>query len=124
MLTVRCATPARRAPKVLQAVSHKPYLDLPVEQLTGMLRKGGLLLDVKSALESGAGGGGRAVLESVTAASTDTPEPEQWSHLASLACPGLKPEAGDPGQVRLRRTATPTRQLSASSHGSRKLGCS
>jgi hypothetical protein len=29
------------------AVSHKQYLDLPVDKLTGMLRKGGLLLDVK-----------------------------------------------------------------------------
>jgi hypothetical protein len=34
-------------------------LDLPVEQLTGMLRKGGLLLDVKSALEPRLGAGVR-----------------------------------------------------------------
>jgi len=34
------------------AVSHKQYLDLPVDKLTAMLRKGGLLLDVKSALDS------------------------------------------------------------------------
>ena len=44
-------------PEVL-AVSHKPYLDLPVEQLTGMLRKGGLLLDIKSALEPARVGAG------------------------------------------------------------------
>ncbi len=33
------------------AVSHKQYRELPIEQLTGMVRKGGLLLDVKSALD-------------------------------------------------------------------------
>jgi UDP-N-acetyl-D-glucosamine/UDP-N-acetyl-D-galactosamine dehydrogenase len=33
------------------AVSHRAYLDLPVEQLSGMLRDGGLLLDVKSAVD-------------------------------------------------------------------------
>ena len=51
--------------RLVLAVSHKQYLELPIEQLTGMLRKGGLLLDVKSALDSGACGGGRAVLESL-----------------------------------------------------------
>ena len=40
------------------AVSHKQYLELPVEQLTGMLRKGGLLLDVKSALDPARVGAG------------------------------------------------------------------
>ncbi len=40
------------------AVSHKQYLDLPVDQLTGMLRKGGLLLDVKSALDPARMGAG------------------------------------------------------------------
>ncbi len=40
------------------AVSHKPCLDLPIEQLTGMLRKGGLLLDVKSALDPARVGAG------------------------------------------------------------------
>jgi UDP-N-acetyl-D-galactosamine dehydrogenase len=33
------------------AVSHKAYLDLPVEQLGGMVRDGGLFLDVKSAID-------------------------------------------------------------------------
>jgi UDP-N-acetyl-D-galactosamine dehydrogenase len=33
------------------AVSHKAYLDMPVEQLGGMVREGGLFLDVKSAIE-------------------------------------------------------------------------
>ena len=33
------------------AVSHKAYLDMPVEQLGGMLREGGLFLDVKSAVD-------------------------------------------------------------------------
>ncbi len=50
------------------AVSHKQYLELPVEQLTGMLRKGGLLLDVKSALDPARVRSGRAVLELVRAA--------------------------------------------------------
>jgi UDP-N-acetyl-D-galactosamine dehydrogenase len=40
------------------AVSHKQYLELPVEQLTGMLRRGGLLLDVKSALDPARVGAG------------------------------------------------------------------
>jgi hypothetical protein len=40
------------------AVSHKQYLDLPVDKLTGMLRKGGLLLDVKSALDPARVGAG------------------------------------------------------------------
>ena len=40
------------------AVSHKQYLDLPIDQLTGMLRKGGLLLDVKSALDPARVGAG------------------------------------------------------------------
>ena len=40
------------------AVSHKQYLELPIEQLTGMLRKGGLLLDVKSALDPARVGAG------------------------------------------------------------------
>jgi UDP-N-acetyl-D-glucosamine/UDP-N-acetyl-D-galactosamine dehydrogenase len=40
------------------AVSHKEYLDLPVDKLTGMLRKGGLLLDVKSALDPARVGAG------------------------------------------------------------------
>ncbi len=33
------------------AVSHKAYLDMPAEQLGGMLRDGGLFLDVKSAID-------------------------------------------------------------------------
>ncbi len=33
------------------AVSHKAYLDVPVEKLSGMLRDGGLFLDVKSAID-------------------------------------------------------------------------
>jgi UDP-N-acetyl-D-galactosamine dehydrogenase len=33
------------------AVRHRAYLDMPVERLRGMLRSGGLLLDVKSALD-------------------------------------------------------------------------
>ncbi len=53
---------ARGAPRVRhparRARSHKQYLDLPVEQLTGMLRKGGLLLDVKSALDPARVGAG------------------------------------------------------------------
>jgi UDP-N-acetyl-D-galactosamine dehydrogenase len=40
------------------AVSHEHYLDLPVDKLTGMLRKGGLLLDVKSALDPARVGAG------------------------------------------------------------------
>ena len=40
------------------AVSHQQYLDLPVETLTGMLCKGGLLLDVKSALDPARVGAG------------------------------------------------------------------
>jgi UDP-N-acetyl-D-galactosamine dehydrogenase len=33
------------------AVSHKVYLDLPIDKLTSMVREGGLLLDVKSAID-------------------------------------------------------------------------
>ena len=39
-------------------MNHKQYLDLPVDKLTGMLRKGGLLLDVKSALDPAPVGAG------------------------------------------------------------------
>jgi UDP-N-acetyl-D-galactosamine dehydrogenase len=33
------------------AVSHKEYLDLPIDRLAGMVRDGGLVIDVKSALD-------------------------------------------------------------------------
>jgi UDP-N-acetyl-D-galactosamine dehydrogenase len=46
-----------RLDALVLAVSHKAYLELPVEQLGGMVRDGGLFVDVKSAIDPARLGG-------------------------------------------------------------------